>query len=86
MCPQGTHRVEVDGIVLSRQGLELPGAQGLGPPHQGHILRAAKGLGRQGRVTWRSRRRRNGVWTPSGTTPLTAPSPTHPTVKLRLAG
>ena len=39
---QGTHRMEVDGIVLLGQGLELPGAQGLGPPQQRHILGAAK--------------------------------------------
>lgn len=43
MRPQGTHRMEVDGIMLSRQGLECLRAQGLGLPQQGHILWAAEG-------------------------------------------
>lgn len=42
VCPQGTHRMEVDGIILSRQCLELPRAQGLGPPQQVHVLWAAE--------------------------------------------
>lgn len=35
--------MEVDGIILSRQGLERSRAQGLGLPQQGHVLWAAEG-------------------------------------------
>lgn len=37
----GSHRVEVDSIILLRQCVELLFIQGLGLPHQGYIFRTA---------------------------------------------
>ena len=75
MCPQGTHRMEVDSIKLSRERLELLGAQGLGPPQQGHVLWATEGQG--GKAESPAERERGGL----PTTLLPHP-PTHPLVRL----
>lgn len=79
--PQGTNRVEVDGIELPRQRPELLRAQGLSPPQQGHVLRAAEGQG--GQQQWGGEEKKG--LDPEGPPPscsLTHP-PTHTMVKQR---
>lgn len=73
--PQGTNRMEVDGIVLSRQRPELLRAQGLSAPQQGHVLWAAEGQG--GKAEWPAGMGWGGERGagPRGAAPLTLPHP-----------